>query len=101
MVIAGANIPMTPGAEQILHERGVLHIPDFIANAGGVICAAMEYQGASRTAAMDIIEEKITYNVRRVLDTARAENCTTRKAAEDMAHRRVRRAMALRRWSLF
>ncbi len=101
MVVSGANIPMTEGAEKILHERGVLCIPDFIANAGGVICAAMEYQGASRSAAMAIIEEKITYNVHRVLETARAEHCTPRKAAEEMAHRRVRRAMGLRRWSLF
>ncbi len=101
MVISGANIPMTPGAEQILHQRGVLHVPDFIANAGGVICAAMEYQGASRTAAMDIIEEKITHNVLRVLESARDEQCTTRQAAEAMAQRRVRRAMGLRRWSLF
>ena len=31
-----------------LHERGVLSVPDFIANAGGVICAAMEYQKAHR-----------------------------------------------------
>jgi len=101
LILQGANIPATASAEERLHDRGVLVVPDFIANAGGVICAAMEYQGASRTAAMEIIEEKITYNVRRVLETARAENCTTRKAAEDMAHRRVRRAMALRRWSLF
>ena len=101
MVVSGANIPMTPGAEEILHERGVLCIPDFIANAGGVICAAMEYHGASEAAAMDIIAEKLTYNVRRVLDIVRSDNCTPRQAAEDMAHRRVRRAMALRRWSLF
>jgi glutamate dehydrogenase (NAD(P)+) len=92
---------MTPGAEKILHERGVLCIPDFIANAGGVICAAMEYHGASETAAMDIVAEKLTYNVRRVLDIVRCDNCLPRQAAEDMAHRRVRRAMALRRWSLF
>ena len=101
MVVSGANIPMTAGAEKILYDRGVLCIPDFIANAGGVICAAMEYQGASRTAAMDIIEDKLTYNVRRVLDTARSESCMPREAAEGIAHRRVRRAMGLRRWSLF
>ena len=101
MVVSGANIPMTPGAEKILHERGVLCIPDFIANAGGVICAAMEYQGASEAAAMDIIAEKLTYNVRRVLDIVRSEDCLPRQAAEDMAHRRVRRAMGLRRWRLF
>lgn len=101
MVVSGANIPMTAGAEKILHERGVLCIPDFIANAGGVICAAMEYQGASQAAAVNTIEEKLTYNVRRVLDIARAKNCLPRQAAEEMAHRRVRRAMGLRRWSLF
>jgi len=101
MVIAGANIPMTLEAERILHERGVLCIPDFIANAGGVICAAMEYQGAGEAAAMQIIAEKLTYNVRRVLDVVRKENCLPRKAAEDMARRRVSRAMGLRRWSVF
>jgi glutamate dehydrogenase (NAD(P)+) len=101
MVVSGANIPMTTGAEKILHQRGVLCIPDFIANAGGVICAAMEYQGASEAAAMDIVEEKVSYNVRRLLDIVHTENCLPRQAAEDMAHRRVRRAMGLRRWSLF
>jgi len=101
MVVSGANIPMTLEAEKILHERGVLCIPDFIANAGGVICAAMEYHGASEAAAMDIIAEKLTYNTRRVLDIVRCDNCLPRQAAEDMAHRRVRRAMGLRRWSLF
>jgi glutamate dehydrogenase (NAD(P)+) len=101
MVVSGANIPMTLGAEKSLHARGVLCIPDFIANAGGVICAAMEYQGASEAAAMEIIKEKITYNVHRVLDIVRKDNCLPRQAAEEMAARRVRRSMSLRRWSLF
>ncbi|RLQ20683.1 Glu/Leu/Phe/Val dehydrogenase [Seongchinamella sediminis] len=101
MVISGANIPMTAGAEKILHQRDVLCIPDFIANAGGVICAAMEYHGASESAAMAIIEEKISYNTQRVLAIVRENNCMPRQAAEEMAQRRVRRAMDLRRWSLF
>jgi glutamate dehydrogenase (NAD(P)+) len=101
MVVSGANIALTPGAEQRLHERGVLCIPDFIANAGGVICAAMEYQGASEAAAMQVIEEKLRYNVSRLLDIVRKEGCMPRKAAQEMATRRVRRAMGLRRWSLF
>jgi glutamate dehydrogenase (NAD(P)+) len=45
LVLQGANIPFSSEAEQILHERGVLVVPDFIANAGGVICAAVEYHG--------------------------------------------------------
>ena len=38
LVLEGANIPITPEAEAMLHDRGVLCIPDWIANAGGVIC---------------------------------------------------------------
>ena len=101
MIVSGANIAMTLGAERILHERGVLCIPDFIANAGGVICAAMEHQGAGEAAAMEIIAEKLSYNTRRVLDIMRCDDCLPREAAEDMAHRRVRRAMSLKRWNLF
>ncbi len=51
MVAEGANIPVTPEAERILDEAGVLVLPDFIANAGGVICAAVEYQGGTETQA--------------------------------------------------
>jgi glutamate dehydrogenase (NAD(P)+) len=46
LVAEGANIPCTAEAEQALAARGVLVLPDFIANAGGVICAAVEYRGA-------------------------------------------------------
>ena len=67
LVLQGANIPFTPGAEKILHERGVLVIPDFIANAGGVICAAMEYRGATESQAFQVIEEKIRANTEAVL----------------------------------
>ena len=45
LVLQGANIPFTPGAERALAAKGVLVIPDFIANARGVVCAAMEYAG--------------------------------------------------------
>ena len=37
MVVEGANIPVTHDAEKILHDKGILYVPDFIANAGGVI----------------------------------------------------------------
>lgn len=101
LVIEGANIPVTEGAERTLHERGVLVVPDFIANAGGVICAAMEYAGASEKAAFDAIEEKIRRNTEEVLSAVEADSKLPREAARDLALARIRRAMTTRRWSIF
>jgi glutamate dehydrogenase (NAD(P)+) len=101
LVVEGANIPFTPAAERYLHEQGVLCVPDFIANAGGVICAAMEYHGASESAALDTIEEKLRRNTEQVLERARSENILPRQAAVELAEERVRRAMSFRRWSIF
>ena len=100
LVLEGANIPITVAAEEALHGRGVLVIPDFIANAGGVICAAMEYQGATRTAAFAAIEEKIRANTNAVLEAVRAQHISPRRAALDVATAEVKRAMSYRRFSI-
>jgi len=94
----GANIPCTPEAEQALHARGVLVVPDFIANAGGVICAAMEYRGGTQRAALDYIDERIRANTREVLGKSQREKTLPRAAAMALAEQRVRQAMQLRRW---
>jgi glutamate dehydrogenase (NAD(P)+) len=101
LVIEGANIPITHGAEEILYKKNILYVPDFIANAGGVICAAMEYQGAGQAAAFASIEEKLRRNTELVLEAARQQGILPREAAMDLALQRVRKAMSFRRWSLF
>jgi glutamate dehydrogenase (NAD(P)+) len=98
LVIQGANIPATPEAGQILHDRGILSIPDFIANAGGVICASVEYHEGTQRIALETIEEKIRFNTRAVLEDARDRSILPRVAAVDLAERRVRKAMELRRF---
>ncbi len=100
LVLQGANIPFTPGAERILHDRGVLVVPDFIANAGGVICAAMEYAGATQTAAFQAIEEKVRANTEAVLAVAKQQRMLPRDAAIALATERVRAAMATRRFRI-
>jgi glutamate dehydrogenase (NAD(P)+) len=99
LLVQGANIPCTAEAEQRLDQRGILVIPDFIANAGGVICAAYEYRGATEAAAFTAIAEKIAANTRAVLAAARDRHILPRAAAVELAGRRVRAAMGLRRWA--
>ncbi len=97
VVLEGANIPATPAAEAELHERGVLCIPDVIANAGGVICAAAEYRGAGHTEAFAEITEKIRDTTGELLDRIRGGTLMPRQAAGQMAAERLDAAMALRR----
>ncbi len=98
LVPQGANIPCTPEAERVLHDRGILVVPDFIANAGGVICAAVEYRGGTRQDAFDHIDERIRTNTARVLEDARRSNNLPRTAAVALAEARVKAASATRRW---
>lgn len=98
LVAEGANIPLTQEAEMELHKRGVLVLPDFIVNAGGVICAAVEYRGGSEAAALATIAEKLRMNTQAVLSEARRSGESPRHAALALANRRVRAAMATRRW---
>ncbi len=97
----GANIPATMAAEQNLHDRGILVLPDFIANAGGVICAAMEYQGANESAVFPTISDKIKRNTATVIEQSRQQNILPRAAAVALASERVEAAMKIRRWKLF
>jgi len=101
LVLQGANIPATAEAEEYLHRQGILSVPDFIANAGGVICAAMEYQGLGESAAFQAIAEKIGHNTKLVLEEAKARNILPRHAALDLATGRVRAAMSTRRFAIF
>lgn len=98
LIVQGANIPVTEEAEAVLHESGVLSVPDFIANAGGVICAAVEYAGGSETGAFQTIEDKIRRNTAAVLRMARDTGEPPRTAAVRLAEERVRKAMSFRRW---
>ncbi len=97
LVPQGANIPFTPEAERILHEKGILVLPDFIANAGGVICASVEYHGGTQAQALQTIEEKIRANTEEVLANAKKSGSLPRQAAVKLAETRVKKAMAYRR----
>jgi glutamate dehydrogenase/leucine dehydrogenase len=100
LVLEGANIPVTPEAEATLHHRGVLCLPDWIVNAGGVICASAEYAGQGPTRAFENIAQTIRDNTSTVIQRSREGSMLPRLAAEQLAMARVREAMSFRRsWS--
>jgi len=102
IIVEGANMPTTPEAEEVLLENGVLIIPDFVANAGGIIGAAVAME--ARTSCMrpsqdvvyNLIEEKMGNNVPLIIEKGLKENLSTRKAALKVAKERVIKAMRLR-----
>lgn len=50
LIIEGANGPTTPGAEKILEEKGIIIIPDVLANCGGaIVCSFERTQGLTGT----------------------------------------------------
>ena len=98
LVLQGANIPATEEAERRMYENGVVNIPDFIANAGGVICASVEYHGGGPDQALKTIEEKVGHNTKEILERSSDRGLTLRAAAEEMALTRLRQAMGYRRF---
>jgi glutamate dehydrogenase/leucine dehydrogenase len=97
LVLPGANIPATAEAERMLHERGVVMVPDYIANAGGVICAYVEHHGGTQRQAMSAVQDKVATNTDEVLTRADAEGIMPRAAADAIAEARVREAQSYRR----
>jgi glutamate dehydrogenase (NAD(P)+) len=43
VLLEGANSPTTPGADEVLEEKGIFVIPDVLANAGGVVVSYFEW----------------------------------------------------------
>lgn len=43
VIVEGANGPTTPEADLILADKGVVIVPDILANAGGVVCSYFEW----------------------------------------------------------
>lgn len=97
LIVQGANIPITVGAEKILHDKGILSIPDFIANAGGVIFTSVEYRNGTEKEAFEAVRTKITKNTRLVLEKVFKEKVYPRDAAEALAKERLFKAMRYRR----
>jgi glutamate dehydrogenase/leucine dehydrogenase len=96
IIVEAANIPMNVDIERRLEERGILIVPDFVANAGGVISSYVEYIGGTAEQMFKTVEDKIKKNTKIVLEHAKKEKMFAREAALEIAQKRVREAMQKR-----
>ncbi|KKW20837.1 MAG: glutamate dehydrogenase (NAD(P)(+)), glutamate dehydrogenase (NAD(P)+) [Candidatus Adlerbacteria bacterium GW2011_GWC1_50_9] len=94
IIVEGANIPMSEAIEDELSKKGILIIPDFVANAGGVISSWAESKGIGAKNMFRVVEEKISRSTETVLDNALCmrENprVSARKAAEKIVERAIK-----------
>jgi glutamate dehydrogenase/leucine dehydrogenase len=105
LVVEGANGPTTPEAEKMLYERGVLVVPDILANAGGVVMSYLEWVENLQWYIWDEEETRrrleaiMINNVAKVYDRWQKEKeWTMRDAAIATALERIYKAMKLRGW---
>jgi len=90
-ISCGANVPATEEAEKLLAERGILCIPDFVANAGGVLGGTMEFAGIRPSSIVSFVNTHFSRQVSLVVDTARQEGAYIRDVAERIAMERFTR----------
>jgi glutamate dehydrogenase (NAD(P)+) len=104
IVAEGANAPTTPSADRILDERGVIVIPDVLANAGGVTCSYLEQvQGSAnaywrRDQVFHELDQRLRSAFRDVHDMADHGAMSLRDAAYLIAVDRVAKACRARGW---
>lgn len=97
IIVEGANIPMRENVEEELFRRNILIVPDFVANAGGVISSYAEYRGYNPKRMFSLVRDRITTSVKAVLKESGRTGTNPRTVALRIAEKRVAHAMKKRR----
>jgi len=101
-IVEGANGPVTPEGDAILDRRGILVVPDFLANSGGVIGSYFEWVQDlagffwTEKEYNDRLVPIMTDNFHRVWDYANQHNVKMRRAAFLVAIKRVADGLKLK-----
>jgi glutamate dehydrogenase/leucine dehydrogenase len=89
LVVEAANGPTTPGADDILAERGIQVLPDILANAGGVVVSYFEWVQNLQNEVRDA--ERVDADLRRRMRDATDAVVTTRTRLGEATAPRVNR----------
>ncbi|MDD1770332.1 MAG: Glu/Leu/Phe/Val dehydrogenase, partial [Methanomassiliicoccales archaeon] len=101
-VVEGANGPTTPEADEMLFKKGVMLVPDILANAGGVTVSYFEWVQDlqfffwTTEQIKERLKEIMTSSFKRVYDLSQAKKVDLRTAAYMLALSEVARAFELR-----
>jgi glutamate dehydrogenase (NAD(P)+) len=90
IIIEGANISMSYAIEEELEKKGIVVVPDFVANGGGVISSYVEHIGGTVEQMWEMVETKIVANTQLVLQRAKEKGIIARSAALEIAQERIR-----------
>ncbi len=85
IIAAGANNPVTPEAEPLIARRGILCLPDFVSNCGGVLGGTMEYAGYSQQRIKKTILEDLGDCIHSLLLDAARQNRSLRELATQIS----------------
>jgi len=95
LVVEGANGPTTLAADDILQDRGIMVVPDILANSGGVIVSYFEWVQGLQSFFWDgdevynRLRRIMTKSIRAMLEVAETRDLTLRTAAQVVAIQRV------------
>ncbi len=92
LIIEAANIPMREKVEQELFQKGIWFVPDFVANAGGVISSYAEYIGQNPKYMYELVKEKIMASTRKVMERSIAQRENPRAVALSIAKAKIKKA---------
>jgi glutamate dehydrogenase (NAD(P)+) len=91
-VIPAANVPYAPGATDVLAARGILALPDFVTNAGGIHLYEAPECREDPARCLAEVERLVAATTRRVLAAADADRVTPTQAALEIARSFLRTA---------
>lgn len=96
IIVEGANIPMREYVEEELVKKGILIIPDFVANSGGVVSSYAEYMGYGPKKMFEIVKEKVVRATREVVKETLKTKRNPRAVAVELAMKKVARGAGKR-----